>query len=232
MSIRKNADKDKHQAGLSLFKPRASRINDKWFRASLYEKKSFLLREGTMNIRVAFLALLFAALPFSAIAQTNPGTPAQADTKMQSPIFHPFPLMGMGSKMQIDRSLKVLQRNLNLSNSQVSRVRQLAESRKTRFESVRDQAQPKLEELMALLRQPNPDPAAVGRATIALKQVHDQAVKQQADLEKDFLNILTDSQRRTVNSMISQAPSVLALHRLGLLAPDGMRHEQAADSGE
>ena len=188
-----------------------------------------------MNVRVAFLALVFAALPFSAIAQTSPGTAASADKQMHShsaEMFHPFPFMGMGSQMQIDRSLKVLQRNLNLSDSQVSSVRQLVESRKTRFQSIRDQARPKFEELMGLLRQTNPDPNAVGRATIALKQVHDQAVKQQADLQRDFLDILTDSQRRTVNSMISQAPSVLALHRLGLLAPDGMGHEQTSNSGE
>ena len=86
---------------------------------------------------------------------------------------------------------------------------------------------PKFQELLRLLRQPNPDPAAVGKATIALKQVHDQAMAEQANLEKDFYNTLTDSQRITVDKLRTQASTVLALHRLGLLAPEWMGQEQA-----
>jgi Spy/CpxP family protein refolding chaperone len=152
------------------------------------------------------LCIFLAAAPFTAVAQMP----------------HGRPMMGMGSAMQIDRSLTVLQKNLNLTDSQVSKIRQLVESRKTRFQALREQTRPKFEQLMSLLRQPNPDPSAVGKATIELKRAHDQARSEQAAIETDFLNILTDSQRQTVNTIRSQAPSTMVLFRLGLLAPDGM----------
>jgi hypothetical protein len=72
---------------------------------------------------------------------------------------------------------------------------------------------------MALLDQPNPDPKAVGDAAIALKRVHDRAKTEQASIERDFMNILNDNQRATVDSLRDKAPTVLALHRLRLLAP-------------
>ena len=129
--------------------------------------------------------------------------------------------------MRMDRALQVLQQNLNLTDSQVSRIRDLAESRKTRFAAIHEQAMPKFERLMTLLRQPNPDPAVVGRATIELKQVYDQGKAQRAALERDFDNILTESQRTMVDKLRGQAPAVLALHRLGLLTPESMGNEQA-----
>jgi Spy/CpxP family protein refolding chaperone len=128
--------------------------------------------------------------------------------------------MMMRPDMKSEESLKVLQKNLNLSNSQTTQVRDLVQSRRSRFESIREDMRPKFKELMALLDRPNPDPAAVGQATIALKQVHDRAKAEQASMEKDFMNILDDSQRATVNSLRDKAPTVLALHRLRLLAPE------------
>jgi Spy/CpxP family protein refolding chaperone len=137
------------------------------------------------------------------------------------------PYWGMAPQMQMDRSLGVLQRDLNLTASQVSQVRQLIDSRKDKFKSIGDQVTPKFDYLMSLLNQPNPDPAAVGRATIALKQAHEQMRAEQAGLETTFMGILNDTQRQTLNRLRVQAPSVLALYRLGLLAPDWMGSEQA-----
>jgi hypothetical protein len=90
---------------------------------------------------------------------------------------------------------------------------------------------PKFHELMSLLNQPNPDPYAVGKAAIAFKQAHEQVRAVQADLERDFLNVLNDSQRRTVNTLRSQAPEVMALYRLGLLRPEGDWSQQAFNFG-
>ena len=124
----------------------------------------------------------------------------------------------MGARFE--ESLKVLQNNLNLSDSQTARVRTLVESRRSRFQSIREDMRPKFKELMGLLDKPNPDPNAVGQAAIALKQVHDRAKAEQASVEKDFMNILNDNQRATVNSLKDKAPTVLALHRLRLLSPE------------
>jgi Spy/CpxP family protein refolding chaperone len=184
-----------------------------------------------MYFRIALFAILLAALPLTGLAQKSPSnTPpgqGQFGIRPNPPGSESYGFGWRAPGMRMDRALRVLQQNLNLTDSQVSRIRDLAESRKTRFASIHEQAMPKFEHLMTLLRQPNPDPAAVGRATIELKQVHDQAKAQQAALERDFYNILTESQRTMVDKLRSQAPAVMALHRLRLLAPEWMGNEQA-----
>jgi Spy/CpxP family protein refolding chaperone len=138
--------------------------------------------------------------------------------------------MGMGSAATTDRSLKILQRDLQLTDSQASQIRQLVDSRRGRLESIRQQMRPKFEELTRLLSRPNPDPNAVGKAAIAFKEAHDQVSTEQANIEKDFMNVLNDTQRQTVEKLRSAMPDVLALHRLGLLRPPQPDWEQALNS--
>jgi len=184
-----------------------------------------------MYFRAVCLSFLLVAIPLAGIAQKTPSTTARAGQhEYYGRSFYPMPFMRMASPKQMDRSLNVLQHDLNLSNSQVSQIRQLVQSRYNRFETIREQAGPKFEELMRLLNQPNPDPTTVGKATIAFKQVHEQVRTEQANLEKDFLNVLNDSQRRMVNSIKSQAPEFVALYRLGLLAPMEAWDPKAAES--
>jgi len=186
-----------------------------------------------MYFRTILVSLLLVLMPFAGFAQKNPSTAAPTDETQQhyGHSMHGFPFMGMGSRMQIDQSLKVLQHNLALTDSQVSQIRQLVDSRRGRFESIREQAAPKFRELMSQLNRPNPDPTAVGKAAIAFKQAHDQAKTEQANLEKEFLNVLNDNQRRTVNSLRSQAPEFMALYRLGFLRPDTEWDQQASNFG-
>jgi Spy/CpxP family protein refolding chaperone len=155
------------------------------------------------RFRIPLFVMLFAAVPLVLVAQ--------------GPESHP--LMGMGHQMKIEHSLNVLQEKLNLSESQTSQVKDLIESRRSRFESIRDESRPKFKQLMSLLSKPNPDPTAVGEAAIALKQVHEKVAAEQARLEKDFLNILNDQQRQAVNDAKTEAPTVMAMHALGLIAP-------------
>ena len=84
-------------------------------------------------------------------------------------------MRGMVSDERIDRALKSLQTTLDLSPSQVTSIRQLAQSRRESLRSIREQSRPKFEQLMTLLHQTNPDPAAVGRVVIDLKGIHEQA---------------------------------------------------------
>jgi Spy/CpxP family protein refolding chaperone len=118
---------------------------------------------------------------------------------------------------QIDRGVNSLQKSLNLSATQTSSVRLLARTRRDTVQSIRELARPKYQQLMALLKQSNPDPAAVGRATIELKTIHDQALAKQAGLEKQFMNLLNPTQQQSVNNIRKQAGTFWALHRLGLL---------------
>ena len=162
------------------------------------------------RFRIPLFVMLFAAVPLILVAQ--------------GPESHPF--MGMGHQMKIEHSLNVLQERLNLSEAQSSQVKDLIESRRSRFESIREESRPKFRQLMSLLSKPNPDPTAVGEAAIALKQVHEKAVTEQARLEKDFLNILNDKQRQAVNDAKAEAPTVMAMHSLGLIAPERMAEQR------
>jgi Spy/CpxP family protein refolding chaperone len=134
--------------------------------------------------------------------------------------------MGMGrmwgmSDERIDRSLNVLQRSLNLSPSQVTDIRKLARSRRESLQTIRDESRPKFEQLMSMLKQPNPDPAAVGRTVIELKTIHEQARMKQSDFENEISSVLNPTQRKTVDSLRSQAPTFMALRGIGVIgAPD------------
>jgi len=153
--------------------------------------------------------MLFAATPMVALAQ--------------APESHEH--TGVGHRMRIEHSLNVLQERLNLSEAQTSQVKDLIEARRSRLESIREETRPKFRQLMSLLSKPNPDPTAVGQAAIALKQVHEKAVAEQASMEKGFMNILNDKQRQAVNDAKAEAPTVMAMHSLGLLAPERMAEQ-------
>ena len=162
-----------------------------------------------MSLRNVFYVFLFACLilPASSIA-TAGGHHDQ---------FGMWPMRGLATDQQIDQAVDSLQRALNLSATQAGDVKQLVRSRRDTLQSIREQAKPKFQQLMTLLKQPNPDAAAVGRATIELKKIHDKAHEEQADVESRFLSMLTPSQLQTVNSLRDQASTFRALARLGLL---------------
>ena len=188
-----------------------------------------------MKLRVALFAILLAAVPLAGIGQKSSSNtpPGQGQLGIrpnpgaESPRF-----WRMAPGMRMEHSLKTLQRDLNLTDAQVSEIRQLVESRKTKFASIHEQAMPKFEHLMSLMKQSNPDPTQVGKAALELKQVHEQAMAEQAKLERDFYSVLNDSQRTTVDKLKSQAPDVLALHRLGLITPEWTGTEQAFLAGQ
>ena len=173
-----------------------------------------------MSLRNIFLMFLFTCLTIPAFAQGTPYSGAAAP-------HHEFGMMriwGMASDQEIDRSLDTLQRTLNLNASQVSNIRQLAQSRREAFRPIREQARPKMQELMTLLQQPNPDPAVVGRVVIDLKGIHEQARAKQNDFEKQFLSLLNPTQQQIVNTLRNQAQTFMALRRIGLLGAPEFPH--------
>jgi Spy/CpxP family protein refolding chaperone len=148
-----------------------------------------------MSIRLFLVGLLIASTPFAIFGQTVKDLPSQ------------------------DESLKVVQRDLGLSDSQVSRVKGLVEARQDRLQTIHEQAKPAFEELVRLLKQPDPDPEAVDKAAAAFKQIHERAISEQENTEREFLSVLNPQQRQTVHDLRSQDSIALALHRLGLLTP-------------
>ena len=164
-----------------------------------------------MLVRSIAIALLAVCVSLPALSQQPPSS------------HH---MWGMGSDERIDRALKTLQTTLNLNPSQVTSIRQLAQSRRESLRSIREQSRPKFEQLMSMLRQPNPDPAAVGRTVIELKGIHEQARTKQADFDNQLSSILNPAQQKTVNDLRRQAPTFMALRSIGLLGtpehPGGM----------
>ena len=172
-----------------------------------------------MSLQNIFLAFLFTCLTIPALAQgTAPSATPAAHHELGM-----MRMWGMASDQDIDQALDTLQRTLNLNSSQVTSVRQLAQSRREALRSIRQEAQPKFQQLMTLLHQPNPDATAVGRVVIELKAVHEQARAKQNEYEKQLTSLLNPTQQQIVNNLRNQAQTYRALRSIGLLgAPHGM----------
>jgi Spy/CpxP family protein refolding chaperone len=149
-----------------------------------------------MFVRIVLVGLLISIVPFGLFGQTASGPATPAD------------------------SLKVVQHDLGLSDSQFGRVKELAEARKEQIQTIQKQAKPAFEELVKLLREPDPDPQAVNEAAAAFREIHERAITEQAKSTKDFLSVLNPDQQETVNKLQSKDALALALDRLGLLTPE------------
>jgi Spy/CpxP family protein refolding chaperone len=180
-----------------------------------------------VSLRNISLAFLFTCLTTPAFAQatSHSGAPAAHHE-------YGMRIWGIGSDQEIDRSLDTLQRTLNLSASQVTSIRQLAQSRRESMRSIREQSRPKFEQLMTLLHQTNPDPAAVGRIVIDLKGIHEQARAKQADYEKQLTGLLNPTQQQIVNNLRNQAETFRALRSIGLLGAREFPHGMFMSSGQ
>jgi len=169
-----------------------------------------------VSLRNVSLAFLFMCLTIPALPQGTAasGTPAAHRELGMMRIW------GMASDQEIDQALDTLQGTLNLNSSQVTSIRQLAQSRREALRSIREEARPKFQQLMSLLRQPNPDATAVGRVVIELKTVHEQARAKQNEYEKQLTSLLNPTQQQIVNNLRNQAQTYRALRSIGLLAPE------------
>jgi Spy/CpxP family protein refolding chaperone len=170
------------------------------------------------NIAAALFVVCLGVPAFSQQPSTSSGAPTPHHG------FGMMPMWGIASDQEIDRSLNTLQRTLDLSPSQVSSIRELVRSRRESFRAIRDQARPKFEQLMSMLQQPNPDPAAVGKMVIDLNAIHQQAQTKRMDMEKQLSSILNSTQQQTVTNLRNQAPTFMALRRLGLLGAPNFQH--------
>jgi Spy/CpxP family protein refolding chaperone len=149
-----------------------------------------------MFVRIILVGLVFSIVPFGVFGQTANGPATPAD------------------------SLKVVQHDLGLSDSQFGRVKELADERREQIQTIRQQAKPAFEELVKLLREPDPDPQAVNEAATAFRAIHERAITEQEHSTKEFLNVLNPEQKETVNNLQSKDGLALALDRLGLLTAE------------
>jgi len=80
--------------------------------------------------------------------------------------------------------LERLQERLNLNESQMNGLRALEDNRRKEMQALRQDLQPKRQELRRLLRQPNPNPNDVGNATLTLKQEREK----RRDINQRFMS--------------------------------------------
>jgi Spy/CpxP family protein refolding chaperone len=181
-------------------------------------------------LRNIAVALFIVSLSIPAFSQQPPSS---TDAPRMHREHGLMPLRGMASDQEIDRAVDTLQRTLGLNPDQEARIRELARSRRDSFQALREEAKPKFGQLMAMLRQPNPDPAAIGQVVIDLKAIHEEALTKQADLEKELNTILDPTQQQTVNNLRKQAETMAALRRLGLLGvPESSRGIMTSSNAE
>jgi len=68
-----------------------------------------------------------------------------------------------------------MQQKLNLTPAQMDGIRALQENRQKEMQGLRQEMQPERKALRQLLQQPNPNPADVGNATLALRGTREKA---------------------------------------------------------
>jgi Spy/CpxP family protein refolding chaperone len=125
-----------------------------------------------------------------------------------------------GTNPEVDQMVVLLQSVLNLSASQVTKIRELAQAHHDEIASMEEETGPKLQKLASLLDDPNSNPETVGKLSLELQAVRKQVAVKQADVEKQLLDVLTPAQQEEVMNLGREAEVLALLHKLGLIDPD------------
>jgi Spy/CpxP family protein refolding chaperone len=149
------------------------------------------------------------------MAQARPlqQAPPQPRIQLQDPGAGPNALMP-------ENPVQVLTRFLQLTEQQIADLRALLEARKDVVEPLMKQIPEMDRELRDLLNSANPDPAAVGRVTIAIHDLRRQADEARKDFAARFEALLTAEQKPRLNTARQAArlqPVVGALRELGII---------------
>jgi Spy/CpxP family protein refolding chaperone len=80
--------------------------------------------------------------------------------------------------------IEKLQKKLNLTDTQMSGIRALAETRRQEMQSLRQELKPKRQALRQSMQENNPNPADVGTAALALKDTGER----RRDINQRFLS--------------------------------------------
>ena len=169
-----------------------------------------------------FMLMILFLPAIHAMAQarpTQPPMPAIVLDPPQARFQQPGPGAGPGVPMP-ENPLRVLARFLQLTEQQVADVRTLLEARKDIIEPLMKQIPEKEKELQELLNSASPDPAAVGRVTIAIRDLRRQVDEARKDFAAGFEALLTAEQKTRVNTARQAArlqPVVGALRELGII---------------
>jgi Spy/CpxP family protein refolding chaperone len=166
------------------------------------------------------MTLFLAAI--HATAQAGPPQmppPAMVPAPPQARFQQPAPGAVPNAPMP-ENPVQVLTRFLQLTEQQVADLRALLEVRKDVVEPLMKQIPEKEKELRDLLNAAGPEPAAVGRVTIAIHDLRRQVEEARKDFAAGFEALLTADQKTRVNAARQAArlqPVVGALRDLGII---------------
>jgi len=169
------------------------------------------------------LMLMILCLPaIHAVAQARPPQPpppAMVSAPPQARFQQPGPGAGPNAPMP-QNPVQVLARFLQLTEQQAADLRALLEARKDIVEPLMKQIPEKEKELPDLLNSASPEPAAVGRVTIAIHDLRRQVDEARKDFAAGFEALLSAEQKTRVNAARQAArlqPVVGALRELGII---------------
>ncbi len=162
-----------------------------------------------------FMLMILFLPVIQAMAQARPlqQAPPQPRIQLQGP--------GAGPNAPMpENPVQVLTRFLQLTEQQIADLRALLEDRKDVVEPLMKQIPEKDGELRDLLNSASPDPAAVGRVTIAMHDLRRQADEARKDFAARFEALLTAEQKSRLNTARQAArlqPVAGALRELGII---------------
>ncbi len=110
---------------------------------------------------------------------------------------------------------------LNLTGSQVERLRALLDARALADQAAQDNIQNKIDALAAAQEKSTSNSAAIEAAARALREAEQSQRNINEKFRTDFLNLLTPEQKKTFDGINAAAASVDALARLGLIDGPG-----------
>jgi cytochrome c peroxidase len=113
------------------------------------------------------------------------------------------------------------ERALNLTPAQADRFRVLLDARAQADQRAQDAVQARIDALVALQEKASPNASDLSNATQALRDAEQLRQRSNEQFQADFVAMLTDEQKETLNSISRAAVSADALARLGVL--DGAR---------
>jgi len=169
-----------------------------------------------------FILMILFLPAIHAMAQARPPQPPMPAMLLEPPqarFQQPGPGAGPNAPMP-ENPLRVLARFLQLTEPQVANVRTLLDARKDIVEALMKQIPEKEKELQELLNSASPDPAAVGRAAIAIHDLRRQVDEARKGFAAGFEALLTAEQKTRVTTARQAArlqPVVGALRELGII---------------
>lgn len=163
-----------------------------------------------MKFRLPMIATLVLTLGLTATAQRGGRGPNGGPPP-------PGPGGGPGGPDPVFETERVL----NLTTAQADRLRALLDARAQADQRAEDDVQAKIDTLVALQEKPSPNASEVAKAAQSLREAEGAQQAANEKFRTDFLAMLTDEQRQTLDRIAVAAISADALTRLGVI--DGGR---------